>query len=276
MPLVAIGQIRNEEDIIEEFVRHTCTFADILHIVLHNSTDETGNIIQSLIEEGLPILCDTFVHRDHVQNETLTRLMHLYAQQDAFEWILPLDADEFLWSDSCSISTALKHLDPSHIVHLQWRTYMPNSKKNVQESHLAECTNRREKEGHRSSKVLIPIHIAKQSTVELRMGNHNLIDTESGMILPAQQISDLYLIHLPVRSEDQIRRKIINGWESTMYKEKKTPNEAHHWKQIYERMRSNEPIDDEELLHIALWYGWKEKDPPKLIHDPLLPLHKDV
>ena len=53
--LVGLSMVRNESDVIETFVRHNLTLLDELHIIDHNSSDNTREILTLLKEEGLPL-----------------------------------------------------------------------------------------------------------------------------------------------------------------------------------------------------------------------------
>ncbi|ENU81550.1 hypothetical protein F975_00158 [Acinetobacter sp. ANC 3789] len=47
--------VKNEEDIIENFIRWNMKFLDSLYIIDNNSTDGTVDIINQLISEGFNI-----------------------------------------------------------------------------------------------------------------------------------------------------------------------------------------------------------------------------
>ncbi|HVN36345.1 MAG TPA: glycosyltransferase family 2 protein, partial [Casimicrobiaceae bacterium] len=55
MRLAGIAVIRDEEDVLEAFVRHNVRFLDHLYIVAHRCRDGSERILQSLRCEGLPI-----------------------------------------------------------------------------------------------------------------------------------------------------------------------------------------------------------------------------
>lgn len=53
--VVIITMVRNEEDIIESFIRHCNLFADDILVIDHDSIDSTSEILYKLREEGLPL-----------------------------------------------------------------------------------------------------------------------------------------------------------------------------------------------------------------------------
>lgn len=100
MNIIGITIVKNEEDIIESFIRYNMKILDQLFIVDNGSTDGTLDIINSMINEGFPV---TLTHRIgefnqiEIMNELLSNV--LYGKHATIsDFIIPLDADEFLVS----------------------------------------------------------------------------------------------------------------------------------------------------------------------------------
>ena len=106
MAICTITWAHNEEDILEYFVRHHCTFIDKMTIILHRSTDASYDILSDLIQEGLPIEIQENHTMHHAQSMFLTHALHQSA--NAYDWILPLDADEFLCSEGKDVQKELQ------------------------------------------------------------------------------------------------------------------------------------------------------------------------
>ena len=102
MHLTALSYIGQEEDIVEVFVRHTLRFADEL-IVISTADDTTRALLHTLEVEGLSLRVIDHQPAYHDQQEMLSNL--LGEVSPTTDWILPLDADEFVMGD---ISTALE------------------------------------------------------------------------------------------------------------------------------------------------------------------------
>jgi hypothetical protein len=96
MKLVAVTRILNEDDIVEAFVRHHSAELDH-HLFLDNgSVDRTLPILAALQAEGLPITvlqCATAFFNEIDVN---TNLMIQAVRSFAADWVLFLDADEFV------------------------------------------------------------------------------------------------------------------------------------------------------------------------------------
>ena len=55
MNFIGVACVKNEEDIIEAFVRHNLVYLDRLLVLDHGSTDDTPSILKALQEEGLDL-----------------------------------------------------------------------------------------------------------------------------------------------------------------------------------------------------------------------------
>ena len=97
--IAVISMMKNEADIVESFVRYYATFADCIIVADHNSNDGTWDILEKLKAE-YPFLVTTKVEQmGYIQSEVMTSLMELVANEFRADWILPMDADEFLLSE---------------------------------------------------------------------------------------------------------------------------------------------------------------------------------
>lgn len=258
MHLTILSYVGDEEDIIEACARHHAMHAQRLAFVTTGS-DRTEDILRLLAAEGLPI--DVRPHRPayHDQHEVLSALLRETAA--ATDWILPLDADEFLLGD---VPQALSVLPADRPVLLPWRTYVPDPVDDDAEPNvLRRITRRRAEELPQFRKVLIPAHIVSASTC-IEPGNHALADI-------AGDESDLLAIaHFPVRTQEQLLRKVRSGWQAVLRNPARRANEAAHWGAMHERLESHASIAPEKLQSIALRYAMADDAPaPALVHDPV-------
>jgi hypothetical protein len=96
MRLVAVSVVKNEADIIEAFVRHTAAWVD-LHLLLDDdSTDGTREILQALQADGIALKIFGDQVTGHIQQARSNLLTRQAAEIHKADWILPLDADEFV------------------------------------------------------------------------------------------------------------------------------------------------------------------------------------
>ncbi|NJK93350.1 MAG: glycosyltransferase family 2 protein [Blastochloris sp.] len=102
MKFIGVACVKNESDVIEAFVRHNLVYLNKLILLDHGSTDATPAILQSLQQEGLPLEVIRDDSLGKLQGPKMTRLMQ-QAARDGADWILLLDGDEFILTDSPSL-----------------------------------------------------------------------------------------------------------------------------------------------------------------------------
>lgn len=205
--------VKNEEDIIEIFCRHALTFSDLLILVNDNSCDKTEEIITSLIAEGLSIVLhnndNTF---GSYQNEIITNLSNEAFNEHNADWVVPLDADEFLIScnDTKNVREIILNLDSSleHIV--KWRTYLVNDEETNEEKYFFEAMHYyRDESFEMFFKAIISRNVFFDYKCTVARGSHNVIPTVNAEILQTVECKELILAHFPVRSSTQLQNKVI-------------------------------------------------------------------
>ena len=123
--IVLVTMVKNEADIIESFVRHSLTFADEIIIANHMSTDRTGEILASLLSEGLPLTIRELHEVELAHGLVMTELMWEAIEEHGADIVLPADADEFLVNTETeeSCRSILGYLDTGRVHMLEWRLY---------------------------------------------------------------------------------------------------------------------------------------------------------
>jgi len=266
MKIVTVCWARNECDILEAFVRHHAQWSDIF-ITLHRTRDNSADILRALRNEGLPVswIADERLH--HEQADVINALVQHAAQEAHADWILPLDADEFLVGDVLGV---LQHANTDVPVAVPWRTYIPLPNDHAAERNvLRRITRRHKAEPREWKKVLIPGELMRAHDCRVGFGNHELYLSD-GTPVPAQATT-LGLAHFPVRSTHQILRKIFGGWLSYRSMPGRQPEQGFHWKALYEELKDKQTLTAEDLQRIAETYaaGDKPHDEPALVHDPI-------
>lgn len=209
MRLIAISVVKNEADVVEAFVRHTGSFADH-HLILDNgSTDGTREMLTALIGEGLPLTVVDDPTPGHWQKERTTRLMHRVASELEPDWILPIDADEFLVTPvAASIHDLLEgHCSP---VRIPWQTYVPTPSDDQEESNpVIRIRHRLAREGRPTNKIVVPGPLAAAGS--LHQGNHDIALQGEAEPLNRPLLGEACLAHFPARSVVQLAKKIAIG-----------------------------------------------------------------
>ena len=216
MRLVAITRILNEADLVEAFVRHTAALVDH-HIFLDNgSTDGTLEILESLKGEGVSVEIHHNAEVEFAEVHQLNLLFRLAAStrgtgpdQQGADWVIPLDADEFL--DVRQIAEG-------------WRVFLANEKAEVLAARVrayvacrddptdellvtARITHAREADDN--TKVILRGALYARGA-QLQAGFH-CVEINGGK-LPPRLEPRLLLAHYAVRSPWQWIAKCVVGW----------------------------------------------------------------
>jgi hypothetical protein len=284
MAIISITMTRNDVDVLEAFVRHHVEIVDAMVVIVHRCADNSEEVLRALVAEGLPLelrfdetpdgaatgtLRLTKDYSVHTSTMTLTKLMREIAARDRPDWILPLDSDEFLRVSEGGLDATLAlPLPPGSAAAVMWQSFVPVESDPSDESNVVRrITHHRIVEGSLLPKVLDPQHLAQRDDLVLSNGHHVLFNLADGSIVPSRVLDSLRLAHFPVRSDAQLRAKIVSGWLTAAASPTLSPGEAWHWKVLFDRLRDPAPLTRSELREIASTYSCATGC--ELIRDPL-------
>jgi glycosyltransferase involved in cell wall biosynthesis len=253
--IAAVSMVRNECDIIELFITINLRQLDHIFIIDHNSDDSTPEIVRRMAEGDDRITMLSNSSPEFRQSDLITRQVREIARSGNFDYIIPLDADEFLAVDDgeSSLLTILQqHLPLSGVGAMPWRTYCPTSDDYFeQDTPLFSIFRMRKSEPEQYYKIVLGREFAKNCIVY--EGNHAAKSKgrhSKPVALP------LTLQHVPVRSSSQIIRKAILGSHSLSIKQGRTVGEGFHWDEIANYIRSKSfSISSEDLRFIGATYA---------------------
>ena len=209
--IIAITMVKNEQDIIESFVRHTLSFADELIVCDHQSTDATREILERLKAEGLPLDIRTEYRAAHVQAEVMSTLLREAAEARGADFIVPLDADEFLLPESAgNLREQIEALPPDDVYALSWRKYVPLG--GAERDFLLNRPLARERVYLHSSKCIVGGAAVRRRHLRLVQGNHAVYAEDDPARKISMKPSGLCLAHFYWRSSEQFRSKSIVTW----------------------------------------------------------------
>lgn len=207
MNIVGIATVKNELDIIEAFVRHTVACVDHLAVVDNGSTDGSLDVLKALQAEGLPLTLVEDKTLGIYQSRRMTMLMkeHALASLQA-DWVLALDADEFVSANLREVLTA-KSFSDEMIVNVPWRNYMPNLQDDHSQLNPVLRMSHRFVDKCITVKTLVPRKLAALPGTCFNSGNHRLLHNEQECASQSQQ--DIYLAHFPIRGPGQYLAKVV-------------------------------------------------------------------
>ncbi len=257
MRLVAIAVVRNEADIIEPFVRHTLALVDRLLVVDHASTDGTRQLLRALVNEGLALDVFTDEVLANLQQQRCRLLLDRARLDHAADWILPVDADEFLVAPDRRALDAALHATP-HPIALPLRHYCASLGDDPAE------TNPVRRIQHRSpvaatAKLCLPAALFDDTRIVVGKGSHAVF--RDGIALAPHPAAQLELAHFPLRSPAQQAIRIVTGELQKLSRGQEWLGLDEHYRPGFELLRDSPaafaanlaaPVD--ALIHDPLRY----------------------
>lgn len=255
MKIACITMVKNECDIIELFLKINLRKADHIYVLDHKSTDDTSIIVNKLIADGLPITYIYYDQDDFRQADVITACVQKVAALNFFDYIIPLDADEFISSemDSFEIRKLISAcISKSEWALIPWRTYCPIVDKYYHsKSPLFDNFRMRAREPKLFHKIILGNEFAKG--VYISEGNHFAFNSNFEL---SPIVAPLCMQHVPIRSSHQIINKAIIGSHTLAMKANRQVGEGSHWDEMADLIRlKNYVIDDKTLLNMAINYA---------------------
>jgi hypothetical protein len=209
MKLVVTVLARDEADVIDAQVAfHLNAGADFVVATDNNSQDGTTDILRRYEREGVLHL----IHEPAEglrQSEWVTRMARLAATDFGADWVVNTDADEFWWPRGETLKDVLGAVPARYgVVEAFWRTFVPRP--DDDRLFAERMTGRLTQVApiNDPSSFYRPVtkvaHRADPNVVVGR-GNHALVDSP---LLPLRTWHPLEVLHFPLRSYAQWRRKV--------------------------------------------------------------------
>jgi hypothetical protein len=209
MQLVAVSIIKNEADIIEAFIRHTAHWVDRHLVFDHDSTDGTREILGQLVREGISLSVFTDEALGNLQQARSNHLTKVAANEFGAEWILPLDADEFLSGPGRKeLEQALAGLAAGVPASVPLLNHCPTDADDAAQFNPALRLRHCERQPAPTRKILVPRALAVDPSVIAAKGSHAL--QRGNESLPDAALPECFrLAHFPERSPGQQAVRIV-------------------------------------------------------------------
>jgi hypothetical protein len=270
---IGLAMVKNEEDIIEQFVRHNLRFFKRLYIFDHSSVDSTPRILASLVGEGLPvtILKDSRDFIGHAQAEVMTVLLRMAVRDNGAAVYFSMDADEFVHLrpglDRAGLEARLNALGTDVSFLVPWLCMIvPDGAEDAIFTDVPKSIRLMETWEHsqgRGSKVVIKIDTPSLGQdLVLCQGNHYV----KGAGITGTVFDDLRYIHVPVRSAEQVYRKIVGNWLSNVARFGKNTDMSAHWGVAFRRICETGSLKSTDLGFMLPLYACTMAD-GKLVAD---------
>ncbi|MDR1997304.1 MAG: glycosyltransferase family 2 protein [Candidatus Margulisbacteria bacterium] len=280
MRLISITVLKNEEDIIESFVRYHVNFMDQMLMLDTHSTDATLDILAKLAAEGLPVrILKKPPAAAFEQAEWTNELLALAVGQYQADIVFPLDADEFVFSSGKNNrETLIKNIDLTSLNVCVWQTYIPQPNDCAQEHFIPKkITNIRRAALESFHKIICPANLVRKYSLKLTAGNHDAVAAGSGQNqLKYYRSAVLKIAHYPIRSANQLAKKILTGWLANLARSNRPSGELFHQKIIFDKLAQGEAVTPEDCTELALSYALTKPVPPPRTECIMQPLKSGI
>lgn len=230
--IVVITMVKNEEDIIESFIRHSMTFADELILIDHDSIDRTSEILYSLSDEYNNLFVKKYTEFEYSQSECMTALMKEAFCEHNADIVVPLDADEFLLpqKNDDDLRTLLLKIRYRECYSVYLNTFSLVEPNKLYEGYfILDIPSVHSIDNTAGSKIIVSKGVFSNNTI-LAQGNHYIIDNIHGINIKGNADNGLMIAHFPNRGPKQLFSKLVMGWIFNVAKYTSYTNTAAHWK----------------------------------------------
>jgi len=206
--LHCVGMVRNEIDILDIWLDHLEAIFDDILIYDHLSTDGTRERLQARASRSSKLTVRSFDEPGLRKAQLMSAALLERRAQGTNGWVFFLDADEFIHGqDAAALRRNLIRHRGAKSVEFRWI----NAYVTALTMPLSRNSQLRGWHSDAPPKVAVNLrHVTDRSHIQ--QGNHRLIiEGEKRHLAPRAG----WLLHIPVRSIAQLRRKIDNGLNAT-------------------------------------------------------------
>lgn len=262
---LSITMVKNEQDIIETFLRTNRPYLDAMIVMDNGSIDATRSIaIKCAQELGGIFVVDS--PKDTYDQAAQINAALLYSQSAFFaDHVFLLDCDEFLWGGSpAEWFASLSHEKPETATRHAWRTFLPDPQGALGSDPLDAIRFVRREERPIYYKCALHLMGSFRRGMNVSKGAHAV--KLDGKKVPAFDRPDQPLVHIPVRSADQIAAKAVKGWGHAIAEvpdlsvvDENYTGRSYHLKRLLDQLRrTGLDIPSSDLADLAMSFAQKE------------------
>ena len=281
MKLWSVSMVRNEADLVEPWVRHNLAFLDGMAIIDHGSIDGTLDILKHLAAERAPLILVDGKAPGYLQEQMTTALAREVFTRTGADFVIPLDADEFLKTPSReALRRALAAIPARMHGLLHWLTYVPDYARPAADIvALLRGARRRAAERQVFHKAVVTRHLTTTPDARLGDGNHYVAAVLGGRLEDAPpharvRAEHAAIAHVPIRSADQLVAKVATKKLGRIAANFDWKPEAAS-QAAYDAIVAGRPLDAATLTEHAVNWSvrtslWAPASSAALVDDPFL------
>lgn len=254
----SFSMVKNEQDVIESFIRHNLNFVDFMVIADNRSTDATREILQRCAKEFPQLIVLDKLSLKYDQSEYVTNAFRSIQEVVFADFLIPLDADEFILSSNrTAFEQSLEAIPVLSQGIIPWKTFLPGPEAETRS--FPECmTLVRKKEMPTYAKSIYRADTKPIGDIVFTQGAHVVVHA-NGSEIPMVALRDCALQHFPIRSAEQLKSKAVVSWIANLAHEanRAEPKRAFQWKKLYDFIVAGETykITDDLVATLAVNYA---------------------
>ncbi len=236
---------RNEADIIEANIQfHLSCGVDFIIATDNASSDGTTDILRLYESRGLLRLLDE-PELTHDQSVWVTRMANLAMREHAADWLIHSDADEFWFPSEGTFAMTLGTIPKHSSVLAASRTnFLPPLDNFGEGLPFFDRQTIREAWSLNSQGRPLPAKVCHRplQCIQIDDGNHDV--RCRGTLVEAVPTRKLEVLHFPVRSLDQLEKKIIQGAEALRRNVRIDSNVGATWLHLYKILQRESSLEN--------------------------------
>jgi SAM-dependent methyltransferase len=256
---VCISMVRNEQDIIEPFLRHNSRYFDAMIVLDNGSADRTRAIALETARELGSIFVTDLRQKAYDQGAIFTRASSFVQEAFFADFVMFLDADEFLMAPSPEqFRQELDKVAIGETALLPWRTYLPDPAAGPDDGEdvLKRITWRRTRERPLYGKIALRLGGRTDERFIIGQGAHWAQSSNGEPLRQHDLPEEIFIAHLPVRSRSQMLAKGVVGWRANLARAESARREAQQWQRLHDLYHDHaQGGSDFDLSHEALVYA---------------------
>lgn len=252
MKIVTVTMVKNEENIIESFVRHAMTFSDNVIVYNHNSTDGTLQILEALEKEygSKFMIFPEFINTAMTINQEVFNQMTRYAFEEmCADMVLPLDSDEFpVLVPRGNIRNYLEALDADKCYQAHFMPFSIPEKWEKEKFAPLQFTHRKKPESSADYKIFLQRDPYYRYGIEIGLGNHTIISKKGETEIPIEDLyPNMFYAHLAFRNKEHLEGKLVLRWLSLIMRTDMTSTSAFQYREGYTKILQGKQLSKEEI-----------------------------
>ena len=250
MRVGVVSLVRNEADVLPAFLSHLAALVDDAVLMDHGSVDGSAALLHAACA-GRPGWAAWRVAVPGYHQALFCGFAARHLFRAGVDQVLFLDADEFIdLPDRATLASALARMDqPGDIGVWAWRDCVPDRLGGALGFGDALW---QAPEASRYPKVVLSraLFAASGGRAGPAVGAHFVRDAG----VATRDVPLGTVLHLPLRSAEQMRRKVVLGSLAELARSDRGATDARHWAEALARVAAG-PVDDDDVRGMAARYG---------------------